>query len=119
MQDPEKLRVSVLAEELAVRMYRFTADFPREERFTLVAQMRRAAISVGSNIYEGAGRQSNRGFAASLYNSYSETVELLFQLRVSRRLGFGKPSIADEIRRLIKDLQNKLRNLIRRVEGSE
>src|SRR5256885_9678627 len=46
--------------ELADRIYDFTAGFPRDERFGLTAQMRRAPVSIGSNIFEGCSRQSNK-----------------------------------------------------------
>ena len=89
MQNPEKLRLAPAAEDRAVLVYQYTAAFPREERFGLVSQMRRAGISIGSNIFEGAGRKTNKGFAASLYVSFCEAGELLFQLRVATRLKMG------------------------------
>jgi four helix bundle protein len=60
MQDPKNLAVSGRAIELALAVYRLTRQFPADERFGLSAQMRRAAVSVGSNIAEGCGRWSNR-----------------------------------------------------------
>ena len=53
MRDPAKLRVLARATELAVAVYRLAASFPSHERFGLAGQMRRAAVSVGSNIAEG------------------------------------------------------------------
>lgn len=55
MQDPDKLEVSHLAEELAITIYDWTDTFPSHERWGLSSQMRRAAVSVGSNIFEGCG----------------------------------------------------------------
>ena len=60
MQNPDTLRVSAEAEKLANAIYDYTRRFPREEIFGLVAQMRKAAVSVGSNIFEACGRQGNR-----------------------------------------------------------
>src|SRR3981081_4054504 len=57
MQTPAKLRVAVQARSLALAVYSATSGFPAREQYGLSAQMRRAAIAVGSNIYEGCGRQ--------------------------------------------------------------
>ena len=67
MQNPANLRVAHAAEELADLVYDFTATFPSEERYGLTVQMRRAVVSVGSNIYEGCSRQTNKSLVAFLY----------------------------------------------------
>ena len=80
MQNPDNLRVSRDAEDLADRIYDFTAAFPRDERFGLTAQMRRAAVSIGSNIFEGCSRQSNKSLVAYLYHAHGSAGELVFQM---------------------------------------
>ena len=99
-------------------IYDFTSAFPREERFGLAAQMRRAAISIGSNVFEGAGKQTNKGFAASLYVSFSEAGELLFQLRVAVRLKFGDDKLATKLRRAIERIRQMLVRLIQKLEAT-
>ena len=89
MRDPDKLKIFAAAEELAVAAYRATASFPAAERFGLTAQIRRAAVSIGSNIAEGCHRQGSRALAAFLHQSLGSTGEMQFQLRISLRLGFG------------------------------
>jgi four helix bundle protein len=88
VRDPEKLRVFRMAEDLAVAAYVATAEFPAAERFGLTAQIRRAAVSIGSNIAEGCHRQGSRALIAFLYNALGSAGELHFQIKLSIRLGF-------------------------------
>jgi four helix bundle protein len=92
MRDAYRLRVTKAAEDLAVLTYLVTKNFPREERFGLIAQMRKAAVSVGSNICEGCGHESERAFLVFLHHALGSTGELEFQSRLSRRLRFGVDS---------------------------
>ncbi len=62
MRDHTKLRAFELADEVAVLVYRVTAEFPREELHSLTSQMRRAAVSVPSNIVEGCARDSQADY---------------------------------------------------------
>ena len=119
MHNPDKLRVAQVAENLAMLLYDFTAGFPIEERYGLAAQMRRAAISVGSNIFEGAGRQTNRAFIASLYVAFGEASELTFQCRISTRRGMGDEQLARQLRRDLEQMRIKLMRLIKRMEANE
>src|SRR6478736_3087208 len=90
MRDPARLAVMPESEELALMVYGATREFPKEERFGLTAQLRRAAVSVGSNIVEGCNRQGNRAFVAFLYQALGSAGELEFQLRLALRLNFGR-----------------------------
>ncbi len=84
----ENLRVEERARELAVGVYRATARFPRTEQLALVQQMRRSAVSVGSNIAEGCGRNTDKEFARFVDIAVGSVRELLFQLTIARELGF-------------------------------
>ncbi|HVE32561.1 MAG TPA: four helix bundle protein [Gemmatimonadaceae bacterium] len=118
MQNPDNLRVAADAKRLANAVYAFTRDFPKEERFGLAAQMRRAAVSIGSNIFEGCGRQGKRGMESNaslrsfLYIAHGSSSELLFQLRIARRQQLGDPAKAESVARLLAVLQGRLRRLI-------
>jgi four helix bundle protein len=73
------------AERLALAVYRLTAAFPPEERFGLAQQLRRAAVSVGSNIPEGCGRRGNRELLNHLYIAMASGSELAFQVGPHRK----------------------------------
>ena len=62
MRDHNKLRAFELADEVAVRAYKITSRFPREELYGLTSQIRRAAVSVPSNIVEGCARESEADY---------------------------------------------------------
>jgi four helix bundle protein len=97
VRDPEKLKVLAEARELAFATYAATAGFPDTERFGLISQMRRAAVSVAGNTVEGSHRAGNRAFVAFLHNSLSSAAELQFYIEVAAHLGFGKRSELDAL----------------------
>ena len=119
MKDPHKLRVARASEELALRVYEYTAGFPREERYGLAAQLRKTAVSIGSNIFEGCGRLTERGFRASLGVAHGEASELLFQIRLALRLSFGDRKLGTVVRRADQELGRMLFNLIDRMEPQD
>ena len=108
MQDTKNLVVAEYAHQLAIAMYRHTASFPAAERFGITSQMRRAAVSVASNIAEGCGRRGNRELLTFLYIAIGSARELACQLRIATELGFGDPASAEilsaETMRVIKML---------------
>ena len=79
MQSPSNLEVTALARSLAAALYRSTSTFPDSERFGLTARMRRAAISIGSDISEGCGRNGPQDFARFLHMALGSASELEFQ----------------------------------------
>ena len=99
--------------DLAERVYRLTDKFPPDERFGLVSQMRRAAVSVPSNIAEGQARQSTREFLQFISHAMGSLAELETQVILSERLGRCTAADTVEIHRLIADLDRMLRALRR------
>jgi four helix bundle protein len=83
----KKLDVWRLSMELVRKVYRLTAAYPDEERYGLAGQMRRAAVSIPSNLAEGAARQSNREFKHFLSIARGSLSELDTQLDLSEQLG--------------------------------
>jgi four helix bundle protein len=81
--------------ELTVMIYRLTQRFPREEMFGITAQLRRAVLSIPSNIAEGQGRLNTREFRQFLGVARGSNYELQTQLEVARLLGFGDQKLLD------------------------
>lgn len=108
MQNPKNLVVSEYAHKLAIGIYRHTETFPASERFGLTSQMRRAAVSIASNIAEGCGRRANRELLQFLYIAAGSASELACQLRIATELGYGNQSsaesLSDESRRVARML---------------
>jgi four helix bundle protein len=77
-----------LSVEFVAEVYKITRDFPKEELFGLSNQLRRAAVSVPSNIAEGAARQTTREFIQFLYISLGSLQEADTQLLIAKNLGF-------------------------------
>lgn len=100
---------------LAKATYQLTAKYPSEEKFGIVAQMRRATISIPSNIAEGQARHTTGEFIQFISHAEGSVAELETQLILSIELGFSeaeraKPAFAllDEIRRMLNGLRRKL-----------
>jgi four helix bundle protein len=81
---------------LTVTVYRLTRDFPREELYGLTSQIRRAAVSLPSNIAEGHGRLNTGEFRQFLGVARASNFELQTQLELARLLEIGNPKLIDE-----------------------
>jgi four helix bundle protein len=86
----KKLEVWRLSMEIAEEMYRVTDSFPPSEKFGIISQLRRASVSIPSNIAEGAGRNTRKEFVNFLHIAQGSLSELDTQLELSRRLGYIK-----------------------------
>ena len=84
----EKLDVWRKAVDFADRAYAVTRTFPGEERFGLTSQMRRASVSISSNIAEGSGRSSGRDFAHFIEIAYGSLMEVVSQMRITHSQSF-------------------------------
>ena len=123
MQNPANLEVTAYARALATTVYRTTAPFPSDEKFGLTAQVRRAAISIGSNIAAGCGRSGDREFLRFLHIALGSASELEFQALVAEDLGFlrgqSAPQLLEEIVRTKKMLAGLIKGVRnRRPRGS-
>jgi len=109
VKKPHKnLDVWTLSMELARMVYRLTAAYPNQERFGLVSQMRRAAVSIPSNIAEGAARDSDNEFRNFLSIARSSLSELDTQFDLSYDLGFVPARLRSEVDELLSRVDRML-----------
>ncbi len=88
MRDHTKLRAFELADELVLLIYRITNGFLKSEVYGLTSQMRRAAVSVPSNIVEGCARESQAEYLRFLEIAFGSMGELHYQFSLATRLGY-------------------------------
>lgn len=113
MRDHTKLRAFEMADEVALLVYKVTAAFPKEELYGLTSQMRRAAVSVPSNIVEGCARDSQADYLRFLYMAFGSLRELHYQIGLARRLGFLDHQVLELIESKITETEKVLNGLIR------
>ena len=102
--------------DLVTQIYRITANYPEQEKFGLVSQMRRAAVSVASNIAEGSARNSDREFLRFLYIARGSLAELETQLEISKQLKLIEPDIcANDLEKIFAKLASLARILKSRL----
>ncbi len=107
----KELKVWQKARILVKKIYDITRKFPDEEKFVLVSQMRRAAISITSNIAEGSGKSSNKDFCRFLEISSSSTYELESQCILSFDIGYIFNNELDLISNDLMEIQKMLYGL--------
>ncbi len=103
------------ARELAVLLYRLTRQFPREEIYGLTGQLRRAGVSIASNIAEGSGRGTRNDYRSFLRMARGSTLEALTQLIIARDLGFGDGVKLAQAERLAEEISKMLWVIIQKL----
>ena len=95
-RDHQKLMVFHKADELVILVYRHSRAFPADERFGLRSQLRRAALSIATNIVEGSARDSRKDYVRFLDMALASAAETEYLLHVATRLGAAKltPALA-------------------------
>jgi four helix bundle protein len=101
--------------QLATSIYRLTGDFPREEIYGLTSQMRRAAVSIASNIAEGQGRLSAGEFKQFLGMARGSGFELQTQIEIARSLGMGTATSIDQAESLSLEVTKMINGLLKSV----
>lgn len=115
IQKFEDLKVWQKAHDLVLRIYKITKDFPNEEKFGLVSQMRRAAVSIAANIVEGFRKRGKRD-KINFYNiAQSSSDELRYYIMLAKDLSYLKER-TEEIQLLIDEVGKMLNGLIESVD---
>lgn len=107
----ERLTVWQDSRALAKTIYLLTKEFPADEKFGLVSQLRRSVISVSSNIVEGSYRINNKDKINFMNIAFGSLMELLSQIIISKDLEYIKEEQYSELRSLIEKVSNKLASL--------
>ncbi len=107
----EKLEVWQIGRDITKDIYEITRDFPDDEKFGLTSQIRRACISITSNIAEGSSRNSEKEQARYTEIAFGSLLEVLNQLIVAHDLGYIKEEFLTKERALLEELGNKLNKL--------
>ncbi len=105
-----------MADELALEMYKETRSFPPEERFALQSQMRRAALSVPTNIVEGCARRSARDFLKFLDIAMGSASEARYLTGLATRLGYMNATSGRELQKRFGELIKALQSLIGSID---
>ena len=107
----EKLNVWIDSKELVKEIYLITQKFPSEEKFGLTNQLRRASISVASNLAEGTSRNTNKDKAHFSTMAFSSLMEVLNQIIIAKELHFVNDNEYLNLRTEIEKISNKLNAL--------
>ena len=119
IRDYKDLHVWQKGMQLAKQVYLLTNRFPSEEKFGLISQMRRAAVSVPSNIAEGQARNTTGEFVQFLSHAEGSAAELDTQLRLSIEPRHWVVADLSEVFRILTDVQKMLKRLRQSLTGSK
>ena len=119
MQDFRNLLVWKANREFTKAIYRATASFPKDERFGLTSQMRRAVIRIGACIAEGCGRKTIKDTLHFFQMSFSSATELLHHLITSADLGYLNGTQFEELDSKLEEIRKMLASLMKKLRGGD
>ena len=102
--------------DLVTELYTLSEDFPSEEKFGLCSQMRRAAVSIPSDVAEGCAKESDKSLAAYLQISLGSAFELETQLELAVRLNFMKEDKVRILTQELKEIQKMITSLLAKLK---
>ncbi len=105
------------AHKFVLQIYRLTNDFPREEKYSLVDQLRRASVSITSNISEGFYRRTSIDKSHFYYMSIGSLAEIQNQLILARDLGYIENNIFQKVGKESVEIHKLINGLIKSAEG--
>jgi len=100
----------------ALYMYKITSDFPSDEKYGLISQIRRAAVSVNANIMEGGARRSNGEYRQFLYIARGSVEELVYHVTISKDLDFISELVANRCIKELNEIGRMLNGLINSID---
>ncbi|WP_442510569.1 four helix bundle protein [Novipirellula sp. SH528] len=118
MRDHRKLRAFELADQLVMSVYSATRTFPKDEMFGLTSQLRRASVSIASNIVEGCARNSEADFLRFLDMAFGSIREVEYQLTIVQRLEYTNSETAEQLASQADETARVLAGLIRSLRSS-
>ena len=116
LKNYKELKVWRKSYRLCLEIYRITKEFPKEERYGLMSQIRRATVSVFSNIAEGYGRKTTPEYIRFLYIAYGSNCELETQVLLSGSLGYIEADKIEILLEGIGEIERMLKALIKSLE---
>ena len=116
MKSHKELEVWQIAMSLAEQIYKTTQTYPKEEIYGMVSQMRRCAVSIPSNIAEGASRNGAKEFKQFLYIATGSASELDTQIELSRSIGLADANTLTQLQDQTTKVLMMLRGLIRSLK---
>ena len=119
VQSYKELVVWKKAVDLVVEVYSLTEQFLQQERYGLTSQMRRAAVSIPSNIAERSRRGSRKDYRQFLLIAYGSGSELETQIEISKRLPIGRGLKFIEVENLLDEVMRMLNTMVRKLISSE
>lgn len=117
MRDFRKYKVWEQSHQLTLRIYSLTKNFPKEEVYGLVSQIRRASVSIPTNIVEGSGKASEKDFARFLGIAYASAAEVEYLLLLSKDLEITKQDIFTDVTAEVISIKKQLYNLIKTLNS--
>jgi four helix bundle protein len=116
LRNYKDLQVWQKAYQLCLEIYKTTGEFPKHELYGITAQIRRAAVSIPSNIAEGYGRKTTKEYIQFLYVAYGSICELETQVLLSGDLGYLAPGESEKLQDHIGEVERMLKALINSLE---
>ncbi len=118
MRNYKKYLVWQKSHELVLDIYKVTRDFPKEELFGLVSQIKRSSSSIPTNIAEGCGRNSDKDFCRFLFISFGSANELEYQIILSIDLNFIELDKGQKLLFQIEEIKKMLNGLITKINNA-
>lgn len=103
------------AHELTIEIYKITKEFPKDEQYGLTSQIRRACVSIGSNIAEGSGRSTIKDYRSFLYTALGSAKEVEYQLLVAKDLEYLNIRTYDRLMTIMDKIIGRLTGYLKKI----